>query len=163
MTLTFLAPGFLWALAVVPFLWFVPRRVTDVGHGLIRSALIAALVLGLARPVLLDNDAAARHIIILDRTASLSSDGDARARAVLDRLMSAIPNGAETTVIELSSDSRNPTATGTPAEVPTAPTEVPAPAADAHQPTLLQIFVEGGGIEIPRLVSHAAANPSAVC
>lgn len=107
MTLTLLAPGFLWALLVLPLLWFVPRRVRDSRHGVIRSLVILALVIALARPVLLRDGDATRHVIIVDRSASVAASVESRARSVLDKILATLPKRARKSVIDLRDRTRD--------------------------------------------------------
>lgn len=106
MTFAFLTPAWLWALLVVPAVWFLPRRVRDVRHGLLRSAVLAMLILGLARPITLGTDEAPRHVVIVDRSASLSQASDATAVTTLQRVLSSLPPDSTRIVVDLSPPSR---------------------------------------------------------
>ena len=99
MILHFLAPAFLWLLALLPLLWFLPRRVTDVRHGALRTALVAALLIGLARPVLLSANEAPHHVVILDRSASLSAASASESEAAFARASAALPNAATRSLV----------------------------------------------------------------
>jgi Ca-activated chloride channel family protein len=101
MTLHFLAPSFLWLLVLLPLLWILPRRVTDVRHGALRTGLLAALLVGLARPVLLDSNEAAHHVVILDRSASLTEFAAARAEEALQATLDAIPRSSTRSLVVL--------------------------------------------------------------
>ena len=46
-------PGFLWLLPLVVAVWFVPRGRVEGRRPLLRSLVLVALIVGLARPVLL--------------------------------------------------------------------------------------------------------------
>ncbi|MCP3915532.1 MAG: VWA domain-containing protein [bacterium] len=87
--MSFLQPELLFLLLLVPVAWFVPRRVTDVGHGLLRSVVIAAVVLALARPVTLLDEAEPRYAVVVDQSPSVGVPG-ARAndfaRGLADQL-----------------------------------------------------------------------------
>ena len=57
MNLVFAESSWLWLLLLVPLFWFLPRRAGDWRHAAIRSALVALLVLALARPGLVGDQA----------------------------------------------------------------------------------------------------------
>jgi len=97
----FLAPGFFLLLLAVPLVWFWPARVRDVRHGMLRSAALILLVLGLVRPVLLTDEARPYCAFILDASASVSAPAVESSRAALRNMIEALPSGARTTVIEL--------------------------------------------------------------
>jgi len=104
-----LQPSFLLLLLAIPVLWFWPRRVRDIGHGLLRSALVALLAFALARPVWLHDGATPIHVLVEDH-ASYAGDfdtviraADSRVSAALSAAARAIPDGAPGSVT-LASD-----------------------------------------------------------
>ena len=107
--MSFLSPGWLWLLALVPLLWFYPRRLKDRGHGIIRSALFAALILGMSRPVIVRDDQAPSQVFVLDQSKSLSDARAREARDCVERLARAMPQPCRKVLVELaSSDRRSP-------------------------------------------------------
>ncbi|MHC4409021.1 MAG: hypothetical protein ACYS0F_08460, partial [Planctomycetota bacterium] len=64
--MSLLQPSSLLLLLAIPIVWFWPRRVRDVGHGLARSVLLAVLALALARPVWVHEGADPHHVLVHD-------------------------------------------------------------------------------------------------
>jgi uncharacterized membrane protein len=103
-----LQPSALLLLLAIPVLWFWPRRMRDVRHGLLRSALLAVLALALARPVRLHDGADARHVLVRDG-GTMAGDFDhvirareSRVCAALAAAARAIPDGAPGSVTLVS-------------------------------------------------------------
>ena len=71
--INFLRPEFFWLLLIVPLVWFVPRRVRDVPHGLLRSIVLTLVVVALARPVTVRDVGPVWEVVIVDRSASLGA------------------------------------------------------------------------------------------
>lgn len=69
MSLTFLAPAWLWLLPVAALVWFVPRRADDSRHAWLRTITLALVVLALAQPTWLRESAAPHHVLVLDGDA----------------------------------------------------------------------------------------------
>jgi len=93
-----LQPSSLLLLAAVPLVWFWPRRVRDKGLGLVRTALLALLVLALARPVWVHDGAEPVHVTVRDGGPPaagpvVEAEGSRLARALHDAAR-AIPDGA---------------------------------------------------------------------
>ncbi|MEO5768001.1 MAG: vWA domain-containing protein, partial [Polyangia bacterium] len=93
--LTFEAPRWLWLLAVcVPVVWLVAVR-WPVGArgdrrwlaGLVRTVVLAGLVVAAARPVRLTDDAAVSVVALVDVSASVSDAELERARALVRDLV----------------------------------------------------------------------------
>ena len=82
-------------LALVPALWFLPRKPRTLGEGVTRSLALLLLVLALARPVQLREEAAAYVAHVVDTTASTGNG------AVSELVF---PSGARATGISLSGD-----------------------------------------------------------
>ena len=70
-----LHPEWLALLALIPLLWFLPRRVRDVRLGLLRSLVVAALALGLAHPIAVEEGGAEHRVLVVDRSASAARGG----------------------------------------------------------------------------------------
>ena len=81
-------PGFLWLLPLVVAVWFVPRGRVERRRPLLRSLVLVALIVGLARPVLLQRTWRDYQVVILDRTDSVADDraGDAALARVSAKL-----------------------------------------------------------------------------
>ena len=86
--MTFLHAGFLWLLPCIALVWLLPRRSVPLGHGLLRSLVFTALILGLARPVVIREAWTDHQVVILDRTASVAHPGDA---AVVQKFNVSLP------------------------------------------------------------------------
>ena len=70
MDIRLLAPAFLFLLGTLPLLWLFPRRLHDRGLGLLRSAVIALLVVALARPVGLADSNEEYQVLVWDGSPS---------------------------------------------------------------------------------------------
>ena len=106
--MSLLQPSSLLLLLAIPLIWFWPRRVRDVRHGLLRSALLALLAFALADPVWVHERAAPHHVLIADG-ATLPGDFDtilrtpeSRVCAALLAAARAIPDGAPGSVTLVS-------------------------------------------------------------
>jgi hypothetical protein len=104
MQVTLLHPLSLLLLAVVPALWFWPRRLNDWRHGVIRSLLFVLLTLALAQPVWVRPAAETCHVIIMDRSASLSAGQRSTGEALLNRLQKQVSPRDRLTVVEFGGD-----------------------------------------------------------
>jgi len=71
--MVFLHPTFLWLLLALPVLWFFPRGQRDARHAALRAVVFAFLILALARPVQVSEDAEPVHVFVLDASASANS------------------------------------------------------------------------------------------
>jgi len=87
--LELIAPGFLLLAALVPLVWFLPRRLHDVPLGVLRSAVLLLIVLAATRPVLDEADTRAWHVFVLDESASLSDVARVEAREAVRAALSA--------------------------------------------------------------------------
>ncbi|MDJ0976462.1 MAG: VWA domain-containing protein, partial [Planctomycetota bacterium] len=67
--MTLLAPHWLWLLLAIPLVWFVPSRLTDVRHGVLRSLVFLFLILGMAQPVAV-GDNATPHVVFIATDAN---------------------------------------------------------------------------------------------
>ena len=86
MQISFLNPGFFVLLALIPALWFFPRKLDDKFHGILRSVLMALIVTALAQPILLTPGSENHRVVIVDRSASLGDTQRAEAERVLAKL-----------------------------------------------------------------------------
>jgi nucleotide-binding universal stress UspA family protein len=93
MSVTLTAPGALWLLAVVPVVWlarrwgrtnFNPRQ--QVLQALVRSLLLAALAVALARPVISMGSSRLSIVYVVDTSYSVSSKSVADAAARIEAL-----------------------------------------------------------------------------
>lgn len=106
MSLSLLAPAYLWALLAIPLVWFLPRGKPNPRHAALRSLVLLLLVIGVSRPVLRSLDERQHHVLVLDRSESVA---DADLPAVDDafrRLVRGLPATARTTLIVLEPDRR---------------------------------------------------------
>ena len=68
--MSFLHPGYLWLLLLVPFVWVYPRGNRETRHTLLRSLVLVLLILGLGRPVRVADEAPQHHVFVVDLSAS---------------------------------------------------------------------------------------------
>ena len=106
MQISFLNPGFFVLLALIPVLWFVPRRIDRPLQGCLRSLLLALLVTALAQPLLLAPGSEDHRVVIVDRSASLSRAQHAEADEVLAELTGDTGTHSKLTVVELGASPR---------------------------------------------------------
>ena len=92
-------PEFLWLLLLAAFVWFVPRRGLNWTHGLLRMAMVVALVLGLSRPVLVHEAWTDYHVVIVDRSSSVADPLD--AEAALQRVSQALSEDTIRVLVEI--------------------------------------------------------------
>lgn len=97
MSLTWTAPAVLWLLAAVPLVWaasrfsrtnFNPRQ--RVVQTLVRSALLALLMLSLARPVISTGSSQLSVVYLVDVSHSIGSKSIADAASKIDELNAAV-------------------------------------------------------------------------
>lgn len=103
MNISFLNPNFLFLLLLVPALWFFPRRVERVAHGLIRSLLVICIVVALAQPVFVSSRTEIHHVIVVDRSESLSEQQNEAADEMLNAVIQTTNPRDKLTVISLGS------------------------------------------------------------
>ena len=104
MQISFLHPAFFALLVLIPALWFVPRKVERPVQGLLRSLLLALVVMALARPVLLTPSSERHQVVIVDRSASLSHTQRAEAEQALEQRLSQAGSQDRLTVIEVGGE-----------------------------------------------------------
>lgn len=77
---SFERPILLLALLLVPLFWFWPRRMRDLRWGLLRTALWVSLVLAWARPIRLEVDGPAVHVVVAPGDPTAPAAIEARER-----------------------------------------------------------------------------------
>src|SRR6185295_5309985 len=97
MSITWTAPGALWLLALVPLVWialrfsrtnFNPRqRLLQAG---VRSLLLAALALGLARPVISTGSSRMSVVFLVDTSHSIATKAITDAAGRIDAIVNEI-------------------------------------------------------------------------
>ncbi len=150
MSLVFQSPAWLWLLALVPLVWFMPRRLRDVPHGMLRSLCLALLVLGLARPALLSQGGAEHHAIIVDTSASVAADARAQAGARATALVTGARGGERIVRIDVGDATASPLG----AALAAALREIPVSAAGS-------VTVFSDGLSTERDISREIAALSA--
>jgi len=101
MTIAFAYPLFLLLLLAVPLFWI---RQTNRVHAAIRSLVIVALVLALARPVLVGSYGSIYRVLVLDESASLTPDQRARSARLRDRWLEQLDDKKRAAVVVLGED-----------------------------------------------------------
>ena len=97
--MTFQYPIFLWLLPLALLVWFAPRRGVGLRHGLLRTAVFAALLLGLARPVIISQSWLDHHVVVVDRSASIADAAAIDER--LEQVRQRLPGGGVRVLVEL--------------------------------------------------------------
>ncbi|MEM7515502.1 MAG: hypothetical protein AAF368_01070, partial [Planctomycetota bacterium] len=91
--MTFLHPAFLILLLALPLLWVFPKGERQLWHVLVRAAILALLIFGLARPVRLVREADPVHVFVLDASPSVTES--ARLFDELTAAAAALPASTE--------------------------------------------------------------------
>ena len=102
MTISFLAPLFLWLATALPLLWLMEKGPRLAKRTLLRALVLLLLILGLARPVIHWDEEAPRHVVILDSCTSLEEGGSATLRQITKDLIAEFPDDAIVTVIDMA-------------------------------------------------------------
>ncbi len=99
LAITFMRPSVLVLLALVPLLWFLPRRFPNAIHGLLRSLAVAALVLALAEPAMIRLDEKRTvQVAIVDHSVSVAPGQPSLST---DALFGPMPTSAERIAIHV--------------------------------------------------------------
>ena len=85
MSIDFLRPLFLLLMLPLPLLWFFPRRPERRNQAVLRTALLASVVLALSGPVLVSTAGARFDVLILDLSRSVEGAARERALRLLDQ------------------------------------------------------------------------------
>jgi hypothetical protein len=116
MEISFLHPVYFWLVLLIPLFWFLPHRVSNKLQGILRSLALLAIIVGLARPVMLSSDASQYQVFILDKSASISSAQRDEQQSVVNELMAQVGAGDSVTQIILGEEPKNTTASQTSSE-----------------------------------------------
>ena len=108
MEIRFLAPLFLWTLVLVPLLWWWPRRLGHVRHGILRSLLFVTLIVALARPVVLTSDGVEHHVFVVDRSASVDAESQSGLNDAVARALRSLPDTARVTRVDVGGAATGP-------------------------------------------------------
>lgn len=100
MSVSFLLPGALWFMLLVPLALWMGRGCAP-QHLLLRGLLIAATVLALAQPVWLRDDGAARQVIVLDQRDWLGEETRAAGRDTLARMLAEASDADRVALVQL--------------------------------------------------------------
>jgi hypothetical protein len=84
-SIDFLRPLFLLLLLPLPLLWFLPRRPERRVQAILRTVLLASVVLALSGPVLVSTAGARFDVLVLDLSGSVEGASRERALRVLDQ------------------------------------------------------------------------------
>jgi len=99
--MTFLQPGWLVLLALVPVIWFWPKRFQEPWHALLRSLVLGLVIVALARPVHLTQDDIRHHVFVIDGSASVKASDLSSAREAVAKLIAGLDKGDRAHVIEV--------------------------------------------------------------
>jgi len=149
-SLVFQSPGWLVLLALVPLVWFVPRRLRDPRHGILRSLCLALLIGGLSRPALLSRGGAEHHTIVVDTSASVAPAARRTAGDAAAAIVAGAARGERVVRIDVGHSAASPLG----AALAAALREIPASAAGS-----VTVFTDGLSTE--RDVSREVAALSA--
>jgi uncharacterized membrane protein len=189
MELTWTAPEALWLLAAIPLVWIVRRfgrtnfdRRQQIAQAALRSLLLAALALALARPVVSLGSSRLSVIYVVDVSHSVSSravtDAAGRIDAITAELRPAhssiVAFGADVAVLDGTAALRALAALGPDSQQPSpvrqdgtdlerALRQARAEAAPGHLPRLV-LFSDGHATsgDLPAALAHLAADGIAV-
>ncbi|MCB9831821.1 MAG: VWA domain-containing protein [Planctomycetes bacterium] len=100
MTTSFLEPGFLWLLILAP-LAFLPLAGRPPRRAWLRALVVALVVVGLARPVMIRSEARPVRVVVLDRSASATAAALEAAERQLEALLARPREGAELALVSL--------------------------------------------------------------
>ncbi|MGB0684615.1 MAG: VWA domain-containing protein [Planctomycetota bacterium] len=100
-----LQPWFLLLLPVVAWPWIGKGAARDRGQALLRGVVLALVVLSLARPVSLVEDAAPEVVMLLDQSASLASGEADRGEEAATNLRESLPADAAVQTIRFGDGS----------------------------------------------------------
>ncbi|RIV92808.1 VWA domain-containing protein [Aurantiacibacter xanthus] len=103
MSAVLLQPLALWLGVLVP-LAFRAGRSRPLWHRIVRGAMIGAIVLALAQPVILRDDDAAQRVLVVDQRAWLGDAARGTARQVLERMVAAARPQDRLTVVQLGGE-----------------------------------------------------------
>lgn len=104
MAIRFLYPYFLLLLPATALLWWLPRRLDNRVHGILRTAVVALLLVALARPVLLVHDREPYAVLVLDASASLSDERREQAQELVRRWTAEVKDPEKSAVVVLDAD-----------------------------------------------------------
>ena len=107
MNISFLNPNFLFLLLLVPVLWFFPKRVERVAHGVIRSLLVGCIIVALAQPVFVSSRTEVHQVVIVDHSQSLSEQQHQAANEMLDAVIKETGPRDKLTIITLGSQQKS--------------------------------------------------------
>jgi len=100
--MSFEFPEFLWLLPLCALVWLVPAKSTGRSsrtHELLRVAVMLGLLLGLARPVIVNSAWTDHHVVIVDRTASAADP--LAAELALQKVAAALPKDGVRVLVEV--------------------------------------------------------------
>ncbi|MDF1837278.1 MAG: VWA domain-containing protein [Planctomycetota bacterium] len=107
MSFTFLEPAWLLLGLAIPAIWFLPRRVRGreaVETALLRSLVLALVVVALAKPASLTSDDTNYQILLVDRSASMDAGALQRADAMAAHLEETAGDDTEFHSVSVGSD-----------------------------------------------------------
>ena len=86
LAVTFLSPGWLHLAVLLPLLWVAPRRVRDVLQGILRTVVMACLILAIAQPVSFTTSDETWRVVVLDGSdAAFEADAARFAATAIGR------------------------------------------------------------------------------
>ena len=77
-------PAFLWLLPLVALVWFFPRRGAAGRRAVVRAVVLGALLVGLARPVVVRATWSEHHVVVVDRSASAAAPAAVEGALAVD-------------------------------------------------------------------------------
>lgn len=101
MSVTFLHPWYALLLVVLPFVWFLGRRLSRIQRSL-RCVLLASLIVASMQPVLIHQVAQQHTVVMLDQSDSLSDEAKAQAVVLLKQQLASIQDKANVDVLQLA-------------------------------------------------------------
>ena len=113
MELSFNYPLFAVLALALPLVWFFPSRPKQVWHGVIRTLVLLALVVGLMQPVAVSNLSNKHYVVVLDQSQSLSEEKKDQAVELAQQAIEQFSKEGSVSVVQLGGEaqiiaSRNP-------------------------------------------------------
>lgn len=101
MDLSFSHPVFAILFLLLPLIWFLPSRPRSTLHGVIRTLILALVVLALMQPVLVSNTENKHFVIVIDQSDSVAEESKLNAATTAKELTEQFREEGEVTVIQL--------------------------------------------------------------
>lgn len=103
MDIRFLHPTFLLGIPAIALLWWLPRGMSDRTQVVLRSLVLLASIIALARPVVFVSSGDTYHVLVIDRSASVTAAQRRQAVVSIRRVLQQIANRDKTSAVIIGS------------------------------------------------------------